>query len=76
MEPLDPNIVGVVGVLAGLAIAGGMYLLQRYTAGRSLFYTEARALYDLVREENMRLREVNGDLVRQLRECEEALRGD
>jgi hypothetical protein len=66
---LDPNIIGVTGVVAGAAVAIGMYLLQRFTAGRSVFYTEARALYDLVREENVRLRDVNADLDRRLAEC-------
>lgn len=69
MQELDSNIIGVTGVAAGAAVAIGMYLLQRFTAGRSVFYTEARALYDLVREENVRLRDVNADLDRRLAEC-------
>jgi hypothetical protein len=69
LQELDSNIIGVTGVAAGAAVAIGMYLLQRFTAGRSVFYTEARALYDLVREENVRLRDVNADLDRRLAEC-------
>lgn len=75
----DPNVVGVAGLAGGLAIAAATFLLQRFIADRSVFYTEARALYDLVHDENVRLREVNSDLASRLALCEEeraALRED